>query len=198
MINNYCLGLFATDGSLQKYFWKSENKITYTICLEMKDRQIIEDLAKYFNVSVFQRTRIINKKERTFFKLYVSNNNYGKLLSDKNNLFDYFKSLQDKEQNDFIRGCFDGDGGICTKKPRGYRCYFCANSKDNLDKIYEYWLGKNNIIYSKYIDKRGSTAYNYNIGKQSEVKKMCDLMYENNSLKLLRKYEVYKQMVSNV
>lgn len=196
MINNYCLGLFATDGSLQKYIWKSEDKQSYTITLEMSDQQIIEDVAKHFDENVFYRKRVIANKEREFYKVCVKNNKYGCLLADKTTLLDYFKQLSVSEQNHFIRGCFDGDGGICTKKPNGYRTYLCANSKDGLDKIYEYWLSTNDIIYSKYVDKRGSGAYNYNIGKQSEVIKMCELMYNDSDLKLLRKYNIYKQMVS--
>ena len=196
MINNYCLGLFATDGSLQTYLWKNEDKTTHTITLEMKDQQIIEDIAKLFNTGIKYRSRIIADKKRDFYSVFIRSNLYGDLLVNKPKLFEYFKTLNNQEQNNFIRGCFDGDGGICNKKPKGYRCYFCANSKDGLDKIYEYWFEKNNIFYSKYIDKRGAMAYNYNVGKQSEVRKMCELLYEDCDIKLLRKYEKYKEMVS--
>lgn len=197
MINNYLLGLFATDGSLQKYKFKSIEKISYSEVLEMKDIDIIEQVAQYFELLVKSRTRTINNKEHTFYKveLGVSNTKpYSKYLcNNKENLFEYFKLLSQEQQNQFIRGAFDGDGGVCVRKPKGLRVYFCANTKDGLNKIYEYWFKKNNIKYSVYFDKRGKGAYNYNIGKQSEIRKFAQLIYSQCDIKLNRKYNIFKE-----
>lgn len=195
MINNYMLGLFATDGSLKEYEWKSQNKKTYTERLEMKDVDIIEQVAQYFDTSVKKRTRTVNNKTYVFYIVEISSKkitNYAEYLkNNKENLYDYFIKLKNEEQNKLIRGAFDGDGGVC-KQGKGIRCYFCANSKDNLDKIYEYWFNKNNIVYSKYHDKRGAGAYNYNIGSQKEIAKFVNLIYENKEYKLKRKYEIFE------
>ena len=195
-MNNYMLGLFATDGSLREYVWKSKNKTTYQEVLEMKDVDIIEQVADYFETTVKSRTRTINNKVHTFYKVEISGEEaerYGKYLkNNKKDLYDYFATLSDKEQCQFMRGAFDGDGGVC-KKGKGLRCYFCANSKDNLDKVYEYWFEKNNISYSKYHDKRGSGAYNYNIGNQQEIDKFSKLIYKNAKYKLKRKYDIFKE-----
>lgn len=200
MINNYILGLFATDGSLHKYKFKSKNKISYSITLEMKDLDIIEKVANYFNLFVKSRERTIKNKKHIFYKVELgveSAKLYApQLKNNKELLFDYFIKLSRDEQNNFIRGAFDGDGGICKKKPQGYRCYICANTKDNLDKIYEYWFNQNKIIYSKYYDKRGKGAYNYNIGKQSEIKKVAKLIYDKKDLYLERKFKIYNGFLS--
>jgi len=196
MINNYFLGLFATDGSLREYKWKSEDKTTYNVYLEMKDVDIIEAVADYYDIDVRSRTRTINNKVHTFYKVELGKNNssmYSKYLKDnKQKLYEYFITLSNQEQNQFMRGAFDGDGGVC-KKNKGLRCYYCANSKDGLDKIYEYWFNKNEITYSKYYDKRGSGAYNYNIGNQKEIQKFVDLIYLNSEIKLKRKYNIFKE-----
>ncbi len=190
------LGLFATDGSLQEYIWKTKDRRTYYEVLEMKDSDIIEQVADFFGTTVKSRTRVINNKTHTFYKVEITSKSieeYAKYLENsKEKLFDYFANLSKEEQNEFIRGTFDGDGGVC-KKGKGLRCYFCANSKDNLDKVYEYWFNENNIAFSKYHDKRGAGAYNYNIGNQKEIKKFVDLIYINTEYKLARKYNIFKQ-----
>ena len=190
------LGLFATDGSLQEYIWKTKDRRTYYEVLEMKDSDIIEQVADFFGTTVKSRTRVINNKTHTFYKVEITSKSieeYAKYLENsKERLFDYFANLSKEEQNEFIRGTFDGDGGVC-KKGKGLRCYFCANSKDNLDKVYEYWFNENNIAFSKYHDKRGAGAYNYNIGNQKEIKKFVDLIYINTEYKLARKYNIFKQ-----
>lgn len=195
MINNYILGLFATDGSLRKYKWKNQNKISYSEVLEMKDVDIIESVAEYFDTNVRKRTRMINNKTHTFYKTEISTkkiNDYADYLKDnKKELYKYFISLKNKEQNELIRGMFDGDGGICKRGSNGCRCYFCANTKDGLYNIYEYWFEKNNIKYSKYYDKRGKGAYNYNIGNQKEIKKFANLIYDNSKIKLKRKHKIF-------
>lgn len=190
------LGLFATDGSLREYIWKTKDRRTYYEVLEMKDSDIIEQVADFFGTTVKSRTRVINNKTHTFYKVEITSKSieeYAKYLENsKEKLFDYFTNLSKEEQNEFIRGAFDGDGGVC-KKGKGVRCYFCANSKDALDKVYEYWFNANNIAFSKYHDKRGAGAYNYNIGNQKEIKKFVDLIYINAEYKLTRKYNIFKQ-----
>lgn len=196
-MNNYLMGLFATDGSTRQYEWKTSNKISYTITLEMKEKELIEEIAIQHNLIPRSRKRIIANKERKFFSFEFGvkeSEEYGKYLIDnKKELFNYFITLSNEEQNKMIRGMFDGDGGVCKKTQKGIRCYFCANEKDKLSNIYEYWFNKNNIVYSKYYDKRGSGAYNYNIGKQSEVNKLFNLIYNDNDFKLERKYNIFKE-----
>lgn len=196
MINNYILGLFATDGCLQTHILKNGTN-AYYVQIEMKDKQIIEELGNFFNKEIKHRERIVNGKEREFYSMFMRNDEYGALLKNKKQLIYYFKNLPKIEQRNFIRGCFDGDGGICKQKDcNRYRAYFCANSKDGLDKIYEDFFNTENIRFSKYYDARGTGAYNYNIGKQTEVKKFLYIIYHNSNMKLQRKYEIYKQMVS--
>lgn len=197
MINNYILGLFATDGNLQEYKWKTKDKTSYTEKLEMKDLDIIEKISNYFKHKVISRTRTINNKEHTFYSVKINTketNNYATYLkNNKENLYEYFVNLTAKEQNQFVLGAFDGDGGICESKSHGYKtvqCYFSANTKDGLEKIYEHWFNKNNIKYSKYYDKRGKGAYFFNITKKEEIKKMANLFYPS-KIYLERKYKKF-------
>ena len=191
---DYLLGLFATDGSLQKYEWKSKDKTTYSVCLEMKDLDIIEKVANHFDTTVRSRVRRINNKEHKFYSCLLNCgkvDSYAKFLEDKPKIINYFKKATQEQQNNFMRGAFDGDGGICKKKPKGLRVYICANSKDGLEKVYEHWFETNEIVYSKYFDKRGAGAYNYNVGNQQKIKKLCELIYANDKMSLDRKKEIF-------
>lgn len=190
----YLLGLFATDGSLRKYQWKNINKTSYSVCLEIKDSELIEKIALIFKINIRHRERTINNKKHDFYAIELGTDlskKYVKHLKDKPNMINDFKKMSDKNQNNFMRGAFDGDGGVCYKKNQKLRAYLCANSKDGLDKIYEYWFNINNIVYSKYFDKRGAGAYNYNVGKQSEVQKMAKLMYSSKNIYLKRKHDIF-------
>lgn len=198
MINNYILGLFATDGNVRIYTSLSGKK-TYSISLEMKDEQIIKEIGIFFNKTISHRKRIINNKERHFYCVRINNENYGKLLENKQNFIHYFNHLSTKEQRNFIRGCYDGDGGICRcdkNDDRRYRVYFCANTKDGMDKIYEKFFENEKLVFSKYYDHRGSGAYCYNNAKQISVRRFLDIIYENADMKLQRKYDIYLHMVS--
>ena len=61
--------------------------------------------------------------------------------------------------------------------------YLIALVDESGNKIYEEFFSLENIRFSKYYDARGAGAYNYNIGKQTEVKKFL----ENDSQPLLIK-----------
>lgn len=127
MINNYILGLFATDGCLQTHILKDGTN-AYYVQIEMKDKQIIEELGNFFNKEIKHRERIVNGKEREFYSMFMRNDEYGALLKNKKQLIYYFKNLPKIEQRNFIRGCFDGDEGIRKQKDcNRYRAYFCAN-----------------------------------------------------------------------
>lgn len=197
MIDNYLLGLFATDGSLREKYYQKTKKIYYSIVLEMKDDDIIKQVTERLNLQMKFRKRIINNKKRIFYKVYIGQEIATKyslyLKNHKEKIFNYFKKLNDEEQNKFMRGAFDGDGGVCKYKNGGLRSYLCANSIDNLDKVYEYWFNKNNIKYSKYCDKRGKGAYNYNIGAKKQVELFASLIYQTKDIKLNRKFDIFVQ-----
>ena len=91
---------------------------------------------------------------------------------------------------------FDGDGGICKRTTRGYEywsIYFVVNSTQNdIKLILDDWIKKNNFTFSVYKDTRGVVCYNYNLSKDSEIKRFYYLLYhEKPYLYLERKYQKF-------
>ena len=67
-MTHYILGLLTADGSAREYCTISGEN-TYSCDLEMAEEQIVLDIAKLLNKTVFYRERVINDKLRKFWKV---------------------------------------------------------------------------------------------------------------------------------
>ena len=109
---------------------------------------------------------------------------------------------------DFIRGYFDGDGGVSYTegvyynkdrnkqyKQYSYVCYFCGN-KQFLIRL-KYVLECNDIKVSELREDKRSKAINIYIYGNENIKKFKELIYANNCVNLSRKYDKFFFIANN-
>lgn len=104
--------------------------------------------------------------------------------------------------NDFIRGYFDGDGGVSytegeyfnsarnkTYKQYHYRCYFCGNEQflKELKKV----LNFNNIKTSELKKDNRSQAVNIYIYGDENIENLKKYLYTDNCVNLSRKFDKF-------
>lgn len=193
-MKDYLMGLMAADGWIRGHTTK-EGKTRLYPGIEIKDKEILEKIASEFDGKISSRTR----GKTILYCLYIPTDflpEANLLNTERKGILDFFQKLNEKEQANFIRGFFDGDGGVCIRYTKQYpyiSVYFTIGSKKSeLKKLLDYWLGKNNFNFSVYYDKRGAGAYNYNLSKKSEVERFYKIIYNNNpKFYLLRKYLIF-------
>lgn len=110
--------------------------------------------------------------------------------------------LPDKYLRDFIRGYFDGDGGVSYTegeyyhsarnkhyKQYHYRCYFCGNEKflAELKRV----LNSNGIKTSDLKKDNRSKAVNINIYGNDNIEKFKGYLYTDNCVNLSRKFDKF-------
>ena len=158
--NEYILGLLASDGYI-KVCKKKNGGANYYAQIEVKDEQIIKDLAEYYSVCYGHRSRIIANKQRDFYSINIPKNiwsdNISCFMKGRPGLYKVYKNLEDK--NSFIRGVFDGDGTVAemSNSKTLLRIGFSINSSCNdIKMILEDFCQSNDIKLGFYFDKRGS------------------------------------------
>lgn len=119
----YLLGLVKSDGTLNQEF----------IYVEMKSKQLMEDIARFHGWSFYDTSKLVNGVFRNYYafrvpKMSEINTVFVNLnCSDKSDNIDLCKSLASEEEIiQFLRGYFDGDGSIFQVE--GSWCMdFCCN-----------------------------------------------------------------------
>ena len=207
-IDNYTLGLLAADGHCREYVSK-RGDCSYSIKIEQAEEQVLKDIGEFYGIPLKHRERVIANKNRAFWSLSFPITT-DKLLGNYLNTYRadidlFFNSLSDNEQNNFMRGYFDGDGSIVFTpqglSKQGYMKYrhtmgFSINSKQqSLLRILNSWGEKYNFTLSKYLDKRGTGSWYYSINNYKNLQVIFNLFYSNNpSFKNERKYKVFNNL----
>lgn len=195
MDKSYLFGLMATDGCMRKV--QRGDKVYYSCSIELKDEQIIKDIADYFNIKYFHRKRIVNNKERHFYKVTIPRKfylGYEELFrSCRKGLVDLYNQ---SDKNSFIRGIFDGDGSVTemSNSKNLLRVGITINSKCfDLYYIVTSFFKDNKFQHmSEYLDKRGVGCYYLSLNNKLDVNKFFNLIYSNNpKLFLERKFKVF-------
>lgn len=187
----YVLGLLCADGNV------SRNKGQWKICLQEKDKQILEDICKDMKTD---RPLLLQKVQNTYHKqtwqnqylLEVGNQHmHDKLIEygitpNKSLTLQYPTVIKDELLPHFIRGYYDGDG----TSYRGENGTICS-----LMGTFDFC----NVLKTKIKD---SILVNASIYPYRDSKKTCTLqisgglqtfkfftwIYQNADLKLERKY----------
>lgn len=182
----------ATDGSMCV-----DKRGYYKEVIEIKDEQLIKDIATFLNVKYHSRTRVIANKERVLYSVsiprYVWELNKDCFRKGRVGILDVYKN---SNKNDFIRGMFDGDGTVCemSNSNKLLRIGISINAKQKeMLEIFESFCEDNNIKISIYFDKRGNGAYFISINKKEDVLKFFNLIYSNCGIYLKRKYKVFTE-----
>ena len=195
---DYIMGLLTADGSQKRYITKSGD-LHISMVIELKDKDILDKISQITNSKV-------NKRTRNNYTHYYMTISY-KFLKDKGRYFDknrtgiytYYQNCTNKLN--FIRGLFDGDGGICKRNRSKdnlpyWSIYFVVNSQQKeIKQIIDDFSREYNFNFSIYFDKRGIGCYNYNISNQKEIKRFYELLYKNKpELYLERKYQKFLEL----
>ena len=180
----------ATDGSMSV-----DKRGYYREIIEVKDEQLIKDIATFLKVSYHHRCRVTANKERHLYSVsipkYVWEDVKECFRKGRVGIFEVYKN---SDKNAFIRGMFDGDGTVCemSNSNKLLRIGISINAQQNeMLEIFKSFCQDNNIKTSLYFDKRGNGAYFISINKKEDILKFFNLIYSNCGIYLKRKYEVF-------
>ena len=187
----YWLGWLLTDGCIEG------NSIS--ISLQERDKYILDIFSK--DIGVENKVKPFNK---SYYRLYFCSK---KMVSDlakygivKNKTFSVvLPDIEDKYIADFLRGCFDGDGGFSVLNSRGkteIELSFCGNI-NTVSKFNEL-LSKQCGLAEKNVTKNNS-IFRVRWSNKDEVLKICEFFYGGlSSHKLDRKYEKFLKIKNEV
>lgn len=202
----YWLGFIAADGAVTK---SSEyNSFRLSISIQEND---IEHLNKFLEcidgndikIEKYSNNMGYSNKDNPTRIVRVVLNSY-KLCMDlqkyyihPNKSYDIqFPIIPQKYIPDYLRGLFDGDGSYYFKfseKENRYRLSFELVSMSNslVEAIRDYLMTMNIKlnIYSRSLPKSGNIVYRLMSGSIKEVTKLINLLYNDPSVYLNRKYE---------
>lgn len=186
----YWLGFIAADGSIKRE--------TYEIYLEIKNSDK-RHLQKFLN-SLESNGKVKDTKQGKAARVTVCCKhmglqlNYLGLTPDKTKKFNFkWECIPDNLMRHFIRGYFDGDGGIGkTNRSSGYNNWWASISGENtfLNEL------KEKTGFKMSIRNRGGWS-ELNVSLK-DLKNFLDYMYEDAQVYLDRKYELYEKFIDEV
>lgn len=189
----YVLGLFYADG----YICSVNNDCGITLISD--DSYIlykIQELFKFFTV---------RKSHNNHFKLQCCNKQLKKDLinlgvlerkSTDNRFFLRFPNIDKSLYHHFIRGYFDGDGGVYRQKINnikidiGGTCFYFIT--DLIKVLYDNKISVNLTVKYSGSGLRTIDYYIIYTSSYKESKKFFDYIYKNSSLHLERKYKGFE------
>ena len=198
----YILGFIAADGNVAK----KENAIS--IQLHEKDAEILEKIKELTDSSRpldFYKT----SQGRDSVKFQVWSAEWKRdlavynIVPNKSLILKPPTFLDEKYYKDYIRGYFDGDGSIWTRKDHLNQCYWdiVGASKEMIVWIREVLANQfgivNNKILTDHLDT-GVIMYKITYVGKAKLQQIYDALYsDRNCLSLKRKREKIETILSN-
>lgn len=187
----YVLGLVASDGSI--YIEGRQRRLEFM----MKDKELLESVRDAMGSEHPIRYKVtLDKRMGKYRDIYQFRICSKEICSDLINIgirpnksltLEY--PLIPKEFNpDFIRGVFDGDGGVYLL--RGHIFVHISGNYTFLDTL-RLILNDNNINSRVYDSRNG--CFKLTISKNSNVKKFYEYIYQNDRISLKRKKSVFDE-----
>lgn len=198
----YILGFFYADGhinSIGNAFW---------ISLHEQDKEILEKFKKILNINRELRFHkgSICKFKNNKNKIYYRGNQYRLTITNKkiadalrihgmhnNKSFSIqFPNIESKLIRHFIRGFFDGDGSIYKAK-EGFG--FQISAPFQFNKPIQNFFKEKNIDIPIFTITKYSKAFS-NLRSHGNLKtlKIMNILYENATIYLERKYNKYLEL----
>lgn len=206
----YWLGFLYADGCITR-FYRNEKLKAMSLELTLKDEDY-KHLVKFNNVlesnvpiqqkivaNKYKANRLVinsTKMCRDLIKLGCTPTKSLTLEFPNNDI------VPSRFMNDFIRGYFDGDGGVSYTegeyfnsarnkfyKQYHYRCYFCGNEQflAELKKV----LNSNGIKTSDLKKDDRSNAVNISIYGNENIERFKEYLYTDNCVSLSRKFDKF-------
>lgn len=204
----YILGLWYADGCVHKA--KNRNQYVIRLSLTEHDKDILNKIVQHLNYTgplhyipkKYMNNGLIGKP---LYSICI----YNKILftdlinkgcvPNKSLILDFPSSniIPHNLLCHFIRGYYDGDGGICFNKCGKRYQIDIVSSCTFIDKLHKFLLNYHNII-TKINQRKKEKCKRLEIRKKSEVKKFLEYIYQNlssESLYLQRKYDKYQEAI---
>lgn len=194
----YFLGLLYADG------YNCQERGYIRLCLQEDDKYILDNFNKYVNSDkplFFDKKK--NPKWKNMYQLVLYSTKMSNKLSElgctqAKSLTLQFPTEQQVPKDllrHFIRGMFDGDGCISVGKHKSVRIYITSSSYFCSEMVQE-MLNLN--IKSKFKirtrkNNHNSITSDFIIDRKHDIYKFCNWMYQDSSLFLKRKYNIYKK-----
>ena len=197
----YVLGFIFADGNIvytkrHTWFWS----------IQITDKEILEKIKKEIDSShiISEKKKIQNNKQ--LYRLQIGSkdmcNDLLRLgLTEKKSKTILFPEIPKKYFSDFLRGYFDGDGGVWiglknkNQKSKTYTIstFFTSGSKDFLISL-KYNLANRGLLGGSLIKKERGFDLKYSV-KDSLI--LYKIMYNNEcSLFLKRKKERFEKYIT--
>lgn len=190
----YLLGFLASDGTIRK------NDNSVKIGLSSVDRDFLltikkeigyqGELTDYITSNGFSvsELRFTSKQIKADLAKY-------NIVPNKTFIYTFPKNLKREYWIDFIRGYFDGDGSVSTASSEAIRWQVCSANPDVLNTIVdfffeEYKIPKVNLQWQEKVHRLYYIQYS-----TTATRKIFQILYTPNCLKLPRKYEKFKKLV---
>lgn len=212
----YWLGFLYADGCITRYY-RNEKLKSMSLELTLQDEDC-EHLVKFKNAlesNVPIQHKVVNNKYKSDRIVINCTSMCRDLIKlgctpTKSLILEFPSSdiLPDKYIRDFIRGYFDGDGGVSytegayynkdRKKEyiqHSYSCYFCGN-KQFLNEL-KIVLENNNIKVSDLREDKRSNAVNIYIYGKENIERFKEFLYTEDCVSLSRKYDKFLFISNN-
>lgn len=193
LVRAYILGIIYSDGCLSY----DKNSGSYRITISLKDLEII---------------KILNKLMTPRKKIYERNGCYSIVSTNETDIeflremgmgerksasLEYPEICKDLESH-FVRGFFDGDGSVyksVTKNRSAHYTYVYANftcgSYDFIIDLRRALTGEGIYTTLQKDDRSKNGAYQLHMKNKNHVRKFADYIYQDSSLHMSRKYDVF-------
>lgn len=190
----YCLGLLYADGC------NLETHGSIAISLQERDKHILDaikaemELDKPLSFTDYSTKNNAPKNAQNQYRLDINSRHmstvlagYG-MVSHKSLVLQWPEFLNENLYSHFIRGYMDGDGSISKV---GFRLSF-VGTKDFCTRIAQILQEKFNITYSM-MEASGHNGITFElyIRKIENTKPVLDWLYQDATLYLKRKYDIY-------
>lgn len=206
----YWLGFLYADGCITRFYRNEKLKsMSLELVLQSEDKEHLENFKKDLETNIPIAHKVISNKYHAD-KIVL---NCTSLCRDLINLgctpqkslileFPKEEIVPSHLLNHFIRGYFDGDGGVSYTEGKyynsqrdksytqhHYRCYFCGNEMF-LKQLRDILLSEGICISELKQDSR-SNAVNIYIYGNENIDKFKKYLYENSHRNLSRKYDKF-------
>lgn len=183
----YYLGFIQCDANI------TDRNIHLT--LNRKDRAILELLCNEIGITHTYPKDFISHKEFEHSQVIISSkeicNDLEKfnIIPKKSYSIKFCANLIDNNEliRHYIRGCFDADGHISTRKDGQLRIGICSCSYDFLMELQKYLCLILNLNPTKIRKSKTNNVYNFAYSGNNAAKKLATYLYSNCNFFLARK-----------
>lgn len=191
----YLLGFLASDGTVDK----QNNRIK--IGLSSIDREFLIQIAQELNytgdVLDYETSNGFKVSELRFTSPQIKDDlaKYN-IIPNKTLNFTFPQHLNKIYWIDFIRGYFDGDGSVSTAGSDAIRWQVCSATEDVLKVIVQFFNEEYGIKPVSILSQPRTNQILYYIQySTTATKQIFNILYNENCLKLPRKYLKFKELV---